>query len=554
MTQEKHQRELLSAYLDGELSAEERLRAEQLLENSVGARREIDEFAELSELVRSLPAVSAPPELLPAILRRAERETLLPPAQEQPAAAANAPAVAVDVATKRRRARLAAAATLAATAAAIVVTIQWLPQWTSDPADATVAEHRSASPAGAYSADARNHRVALQSTPATSAARMDAADAAPEAALAGDSSASSGGADPALKRETPGAASGEGRIAGGPRLRSSVGSTESANALSLDADALEHVQPGDVLQYFDTTDTKVTTYVVTVVDVTQALNQMQVLLARNDIPARMTPAARDEAAERAPATGEDKRRRNADRDGDAAEKSPDVAQSGRLFAVYVETTPDRFTSALRDLLHDEQFAQLQPKPPVDEGQIEIAETGQSRRQLFEQERASFGRRKQPDKEQAFADGDTAPAKAKATDKPAAPSAPPADRKPRLPADARSQAKAVQTARPAAADEKQERKDDALRGPGKGRAREDLSDAPSFQLRVQLAPLAEPAQRQQVAGNRGTAAEEPAASAPAESPEKRQAAEADVHPAEEEPAAPVRVLFVFREAPKPTQQP
>ncbi|MBT4864819.1 MAG: hypothetical protein HON53_06785, partial [Planctomycetaceae bacterium] len=78
MSNESNKHELLSAYFDGELSPEDRQRAEQMLEESVDARRDIDGVAELSELVKSLPTEPAPVELLPAVMRQAERETLLP--------------------------------------------------------------------------------------------------------------------------------------------------------------------------------------------------------------------------------------------------------------------------------------------------------------------------------------------------------------------------------------------------------------------------------------------------------------------------------------------
>lgn len=55
--------ELLSAYLDGEVTPEERAQVDQLLESSPEWRRELDDLARLSDLIRGLPRESAPAEL-----------------------------------------------------------------------------------------------------------------------------------------------------------------------------------------------------------------------------------------------------------------------------------------------------------------------------------------------------------------------------------------------------------------------------------------------------------------------------------------------------------
>jgi hypothetical protein len=99
--------ELLSAYLDGEVSPAERELVERLLESSdpVIARetkRRLDALARVSDALRSLPIEAAPPELAPSIRQRAEREQLLASlplmsAETSEPAIAPLPAVAASV-------------------------------------------------------------------------------------------------------------------------------------------------------------------------------------------------------------------------------------------------------------------------------------------------------------------------------------------------------------------------------------------------------------------------------------------------------------------------
>jgi anti-sigma factor RsiW len=55
--------ELLSAYLDGEVSPEERAAVERRLEQSPALRETLDELSEVGDLIRSLPLARAPVDL-----------------------------------------------------------------------------------------------------------------------------------------------------------------------------------------------------------------------------------------------------------------------------------------------------------------------------------------------------------------------------------------------------------------------------------------------------------------------------------------------------------
>jgi hypothetical protein len=68
--------ELLSAYLDGELTADEQARVEQLLAQNAAARQLLDELRALSATLQSLPARKLEEDLGPEVLRIAERRML----------------------------------------------------------------------------------------------------------------------------------------------------------------------------------------------------------------------------------------------------------------------------------------------------------------------------------------------------------------------------------------------------------------------------------------------------------------------------------------------
>ena len=68
--------ELFSAYLDGELTADEQAQMEQLLNTSPAARQLMDELRSLSATLQSLPVVELNEDLSGRVLRAAERQVL----------------------------------------------------------------------------------------------------------------------------------------------------------------------------------------------------------------------------------------------------------------------------------------------------------------------------------------------------------------------------------------------------------------------------------------------------------------------------------------------
>jgi anti-sigma factor RsiW len=70
------QNELLSAYLDGELTADERARAERLLATDPAARRLLDELRAVSSRLQALPKETVGEDISERVLRLAERRIL----------------------------------------------------------------------------------------------------------------------------------------------------------------------------------------------------------------------------------------------------------------------------------------------------------------------------------------------------------------------------------------------------------------------------------------------------------------------------------------------
>ena len=70
--------ELFSAYLDGELTADEQTRVEQILAASAMARQLLEELRALDSTLQGLPQEKLDEDLSPRVLEVAERRMLLP--------------------------------------------------------------------------------------------------------------------------------------------------------------------------------------------------------------------------------------------------------------------------------------------------------------------------------------------------------------------------------------------------------------------------------------------------------------------------------------------
>jgi hypothetical protein len=77
--------EILSAYLDGEISPDERARVERRLERDPRAREQVEDFRRLSQIFAGLPRTELPASFAGEVLQLAERRMLIPEGSVRPA-------------------------------------------------------------------------------------------------------------------------------------------------------------------------------------------------------------------------------------------------------------------------------------------------------------------------------------------------------------------------------------------------------------------------------------------------------------------------------------
>ncbi|MBN1908337.1 MAG: hypothetical protein JW818_01235 [Pirellulales bacterium] len=120
MSYEPHD-ELLSAYLDGELTADEKARVARLLANDPAARRRLDELRVVSAAVQGLPKLTLGEDLSDRVLRLAERQILAGPADAK--TSDTKPVAPAEASWRRLGRRLLTPRTLVWPGVAVVVAI-----------------------------------------------------------------------------------------------------------------------------------------------------------------------------------------------------------------------------------------------------------------------------------------------------------------------------------------------------------------------------------------------------------------------------------------------
>jgi anti-sigma factor RsiW len=569
MSNERNINELLSAYFDGEVTAEEHARVEQFLEESVEARCELDQFGSLSGSLKSLPGEPAPPELLPSVIRRAERETLLAIGGRARASFSG------------RKLWLPVVAGIVVTAASVMLMMQLLPDHTGD-INQTIANNESYSQQAADRESVVAHSADDSPAPAAAVSADGVSSESPERAIGfgrdkaaemndpkASPVASPGGSGPVpakldgSQKLKSVAASGRESSKRGARKLAGSDAPSAERVASLNAQALKRARRGDVRQYFDSSGTKVTTYLVTVVDVKQAMNKLQLLLARHDISPQQPLASNDKETTNLYSNTpvDNKQTDKTAKFADEADEKTD-----RLFAIYIETTPGRYASALKALLNEELFADLSPET-VDEVQIQVADLGRSYRSLFPQ---LGNEAKMANRASGTADS-TAKNNARLTAKTPIPRNTPSPifaqslaRKdsPTVKKKAKSDraksslaSKAESAAKPSGSGRAEKSESDRLQTDGFRIAARKLSEPRSFQLEVQLAPRDANLERQRSSAriDRFRSRNQTRQAA---SPAKNQAvagAGVEESVVAGDRLSAVRVLFVFREAPRQTPQ-
>ena len=395
--------ELLSAWCDGELSPEEHARVEQLLHESPAARREVEEIRQLSRLLADLPQESAPQELVAATLRRCEQELqpLEPPATTPVPAHSNGTAAA-DTATSppMRGARWwkHPAAGLAATVA-LCAGLTWMFLQRDSASPEMVAASRTAdeealrelAPAGS---PAMNDDLALEA--ATAEMAITTEETGDALAAAGNHSASAaerpaarfaggaGVARMAVRDRIPGgAATGAAAPAEADSVAEAVGGARRHTLRNVEDVAWERIQAGEVVRVLDRDDGQIAVVELTVVNVSNSLGRLQVLLSRHAIgplPAGLI-AGSSAAADNAPVGGGGNRNRPVEYvpnaslaavpGGVAGNRAKAADAEEQFSAVFVQTSPDRLASVLRHIRREQQFSEVQFVSTISAEEIQL---------------------------------------------------------------------------------------------------------------------------------------------------------------------------------------
>lgn len=310
----------ISAYFDGELSAEELTEVEAKLKDTTEAQRELRDIQALSQLIHQLPRYRAPQEFQAHVMQQAERRMLLTGDRE-----------AADVSTRRRLLRIPGLAAVLATAAVLFLAVMLVnpgaerqnDQFTGSPLQSArnesgptsedeIVAARSASRGGVGSpGDDVEADAAAASVPAES---LSAPAAKPHAPLHAESS----------------------------RVSVALGDAEGGHSrFRVDVEKLRKAEVGQVIRALEHSSDGIGVVWLTVLDRRQGLTDLQVLLKRFKIPpdtsAQQTTAEQDAPAENA---------------------------SSELVAVYVEATGNQLASALEAMRASEQFQQLEVDEPI----------------------------------------------------------------------------------------------------------------------------------------------------------------------------------------------
>lgn len=370
MSSQPPSNENLSAYFDHEVSAEERQELESLLETSPEARQELHEIGELSRLLQETATESAPPELAASIRRRIEQETLLP--DKTPASVKRVPSLL--------RYRIAVAISTCSSLAALILfvllmnTQEEILQFQMNSDAGYSFQPVSAQPnsesirLGREKVSDSNTIAKLSVTerPEIVGAKVMPAPAPSIAFTPGKS----GHADKTnINEEVVAANQPHAELSRGKfSVRNSLVEKKLSENYPRSAMAiqpksvgipdhipLDSIRIGDALPYFSNIDGKVAVIEVHVVDVKQALGTMELLLARNNIPVNQKKQSGLERQLNHPRNLKAKKKIGDNTSTSLVSEEP---ENNQIFAVYVEATDTQLASALQDFQKDLKRDQL----------------------------------------------------------------------------------------------------------------------------------------------------------------------------------------------------
>jgi len=331
--------DLLSAFLDRELTAAEEAAVSKHLKSSPQARQELQDYQRLSELLQELPRRTVPAEFASSVMQRAERETLIP----------LDPVATVDRRSSRRKlSRRALALTAVGVVAASIALLMIVDRPRPQREVAFVANTLEVNgPQG------HDLRTALKGSANLPAAAASPAQAAAPVAVAENTAGAATilGVTPALKR--PAAKSKQAKVSASPEW----GLAREGNGaeLVLPTD-LKKAKVGDVIEAMEKVGDQVAVVRLKVVDQSDGLGQLRSLLVRE--PARIgqkqgTILANEKETIRNQTFDYQKNSTAGDQGQMAKNKA------GELICVFIEESPDELAGLLKDMQAERPFQQAE---------------------------------------------------------------------------------------------------------------------------------------------------------------------------------------------------
>jgi negative regulator of sigma E activity len=396
----------LSALLDGEMTADERAAAERLLQGDPGSERELQQFREIGDLLRTLPSHEPPAGFSNVVMRRCEQESLLEGVpignvadaadvgseagtwQKLPASVPSTEAGSFRhvAGSRRTRSTLAIVAGILATAAMLFLLVQVVsPPGTPTPERAKSSGLFAENDLARTDAD-KDRAVPVKAAPEKVAERLPSSAAATSTTaktLPRDLSKSAGLSvtQSFAKRglEIP-QNGGQNRPAPGP-IRFGAGGRggfggAGGGSMRFEMDDREsRFRIGEVVPYLQVAGDRTAVIEVTVVDVNSSVGRLEVLLKRK-LVMPLTKKLRQPLP--AKVSAESKLL--------SLKKADDAKPKSELIAVYVESTQAQLAEVMRELDRETQSLHVSLRPPVALGDVRLMADSDSWADLFRRDR------------------------------------------------------------------------------------------------------------------------------------------------------------------------
>lgn len=335
---------LLSAYLDGELSASEREEVERLLERSPEARQELLELEQVGLLLRQLPRQALPESFAPQVLDKCLSDTAIFESETPPPKATLPKVSNAGIPAPRKRSRLEskswrglASVVMGATALGLILLLSW-PK--PDEMDREKIAQQTSPPA----ADALGLPVE-----ADDKLNMQLAGAGNAAGAINDVRLGQEGQAESATNPTAESPAQSSAVAASEALPGIGTAGDDRKALSFANKELKDLPIGQLAQMMDYQGEQIAVVKLVVADREQGLKDLRQLLQKHQIA--HDPPAEPEKAQTESGSSEPK-------------------DESTLFAVYVETSEDRLAFVMRDLQKEAAFQKLTMDDPVETAQFD----------------------------------------------------------------------------------------------------------------------------------------------------------------------------------------